>query len=419
MTAYASINFGLALLSVLTTSYMMYFYTDVVMLSPLATMWILSSVRLFDGVIDTFLGHYMDRRLRKSGGYLRYYKRWTIPVGLLSALLFVTPPFAGGAAAVWCFAVYIAWCFAYSIIEVASLPLMTSVTGEGNRVFINTAKIAACVLGALLASYLMMRWVAYFGGGSESRGFLIAGLLFAALGTVAIWIGALTFREKGAPKPNTAPFLKNIQAIFRDRSLLFLLAMYLCDQMAAVTKNQGALYFLKYVANRADILPPFLLVGVLSSLAFQPVIFLLTKRFKISRLMFWGYIISAASMLGLGAFANVPAALFTLNAVYGMASAIPANLIFVCAAERADRHGESENGATGGLISSMVGITSRIGYAVASAAFSAVLAYTAFVPNAAQTPLATGGIAGTFVVFTSVMLLLSGVFGTLAFSREI
>ena len=415
--AYSLIGFGYTFPVMTASVFLMYYYTDVLKLPIAAVTVILFAARFFDGAVDPLIGHYMDARTTKYGKYRGYLYYWAAPSCLLFVLLFVPPPVGGFPAIAWCLTIYICWSFASSVIEVALLPLMASISGKGeyDRNLINTLKVSASILAALAASYLTLGLVKALGGGSEQFGFLAAVSIFACVSAASILLGAMNIRERKRYAENAMPFFESALSVLTKKPLIFMYLAMLCEQMCGCARTQGAIYYLKYCLGRADVIPLLLLAHISGAFLAQPFILKASGHIRASRLMTAGFLAAAAvSSLIWFAGSSVPL-LLAANFMFGVFLALPANLVYVYAAKLADGLSSLNNSSFCGIVNSLLGISAKLGYAAAGAVIALALHITSYVPNAAQGGAALFGIQVCFMVLPSAAALLGAIFASMSF----
>ena len=76
----------------LTTSLLIYFYTNVVGISAAMIGTIMLFSRFFDGISDVLIGHLVDRTHSKHGKSRAWILWMMIPYGIAAILLFTVPP---------------------------------------------------------------------------------------------------------------------------------------------------------------------------------------------------------------------------------------------------------------------------------------------------------------------------------------
>ena len=420
--SYSAINFGFSLLGMTASMLLMYYYTDVLLLPASAVSVILFLARMFDGVIDPFLGHYMDKRTTKFGKYRGYVIYWAPVACIAFVLMFSAAPFTGTGKALWCLLLYLVFTLTFSFVEIASLPMLASFDTVKSRLAGNTLKISGCIAATLLAAMLAFKLVQVLGNGFEASGYARMALLFGGVALAALLLGGLGFREgdyAAAANPTATEgddtAKEAILAVLREKSILFVLLMYLCLDAASAFKMQAGIYYLKYNLERQDLTSLFLTSSIAMSLLAQPLVFYCARRVSVRCLMVHGCATSAAAMLMIGLSGSSVALLIAGNCLFGVASAFPANLIFAYMVDLFEGLGEKRGKPFGGVVNAFIGLSSRVGGSLASGLLSLILLATAYTPNKEQAGLALWGIAAGFIVLPVLLLILGSVFAALSF----
>lgn len=414
--AYASVNFGFTLLYMAAASFLMYYYTDVAAISTGAVSAILLIARLFDVAIDPFIGYYMDGRSTKYGKFKGYIYYWALPSCVLFILLFLPSPFAAQIPSIlWRLGVYLAWSFCYSMIEVSNLPLLAVIckTNE-ERHLTNTLKVTASIVAVLAVSSLALKLVSVLGGGFEARGFGATATLIGVCAFISFFYGARYIEEKSDPGRNGLAFLVTLREVLRDKRLVFLYLIVMCDQIAILTRIQSAIYYLKYYVGMPELLPLFFLSGLAGSLSAQPFVFMASKRRGILNLMISGYLLAAAAMTAISTVRFSVAGLLIFSCIFGFSTAFPTNLIFVYTAELSDSLSGKRNVSFGGIVNSLLQMASKIGFTIAGSFVAFVLHIVSYSPNVEQSALSILGIKICFLWFTTALLLLCALFAYLS-----
>ena len=81
--------------------FLLYAYTDILGLAPAVAGLIYLAAMIWDAVSDPLVAAWAERRAARTGTYAGLVALAALPVGLTYALLFVAPPGAPWAVAVW------------------------------------------------------------------------------------------------------------------------------------------------------------------------------------------------------------------------------------------------------------------------------------------------------------------------------
>ncbi|MDR0812490.1 MAG: MFS transporter [Oscillospiraceae bacterium] len=408
--AFAAPGFATSLLSTMSATFLLYFYTDVLIIPVGIASVLILTLRVFDGAIDPALSYAMDRRTTRFGKYKGYLVFCAAPVCLFFALIFTPSPFSGTRGNVIWQAVCVGlWSLFFSIAECAYLPMLATSSREKNEMKRrNAVKLVLSIVAALLVRFYALKLADIFGGGSERQGFFRLAVIIAAAALIT-FAPILFIKERAIESEKRLTLRQLGKILVKDRILLYILLFYALHQMASAVKNQSAIYYMKYYVGRVDLTPIFLVVNVISSLAMQPVIYFAAKRVRPVRLIAGGYAGAAVSMLIMGLGGRFLPLLIAGNALCGIATAFPSNLVFYHVAEVSLELSQSNKSSIYATSSSMLSLASRFGIAAGPAFVSGALWFTGYTPNASQCVASLTGIQVCFVLVSMIL------YGTAAF----
>ena len=171
--------------------YLLYFYTDVVGISPSMAGLIYGIGMLWDALTDPFMGYIAERTRTKWGVYRPYLLFGNLPLALSFILLFWVPPFEG--AMLFFFLLFTnllhRTCFTLVSVPFSSLtPRVTSDSQE--RTNLTGFRMMGAQTGTNLMALLAFPIIFWVGGENESLGFVV---LASLAGLTAMAIHAITF----------------------------------------------------------------------------------------------------------------------------------------------------------------------------------------------------------------------------------
>lgn len=420
--SYSAINFGFSTLGMAAATLLMYYYTDVLALPTLAVSFILFTVRMFDGLVDPFLGHYMDKRSTRFGKYRGYVIYWAFPACIAFTMMFSPSPFTGTGKIIWCMSIYLAFTLAFSFVEIASLPMLASFDTRESRSAGNTLKITGCIIATLGVTMFSVKLVHVLGDGSEHLGYSRMAMLLAGLALATLLAGGLNFNEGRYSADDSTEarekytVLQSIRVVLNEKSIALLLCMHLCLDAASMFKMQAGIYYLKYNIGRQDLTSLFLTSSIVVSLMTQPLVFYCSRKFGVRTLMTNGCIVSAVAMLTIGLSGTSAPLLIAGNCLYGAASAFPANLVFSYIVDLFEQLERKHGKPFGGVANAFIGLTSRVGGSLASGILSFILFAASYTPNEAQSIQTLMGISIGFIILPTVTLLLGGACASASFN---
>jgi GPH family glycoside/pentoside/hexuronide:cation symporter len=390
--------------------FLILFYTDVFLLPVGAVAVLMFTYRVIDATDDVLFAYFMNRKHYKRGKYLPYYLWLSLPFALFSALMYYTPDISDAWKFVYAFATLLAWEMADTILGTATKALLPFISRDKReRTQLNSVGIVFAVGAFLIVSSSGMNLVALLGGGDQQRGFFMTMLLFGLLSVPMSLAGYFGIKERHLTQKKKIPPRQILHCVLQNRRMLLFLGVYLFYWAGNSFKNQMTIYYVSYNMGRPDAVSSMLLAGVLASFAVQPFIPWIAKHMASGQSMsigIWGSAASAAAMLCAGQ--SMPL-LIAGNVLFGLFSAVPANLAFTVVADFVDETLARHDANLSDIFYTTLSVSGKIGMAVASGLCPLVFGWTGYRPEAAaQGAVALLGIKGLFLGGTALMLAISG-----------
>lgn len=267
--AYGAGDLGFSVSYTIMGFLFLYFLTDVVGLSPALAGTAILIGKLWDGVVDPYLGHLTDRTVSRWGRRRVYFLYGFIPYGLTFALLWVAPAGAAVAAApagaaagaaglssqallfAWAAVVFVLHTTAASAVSVPYTCLTAELTTDyDERTSLTAYRMAFSILGGLLAAAVPMEIVKAFGGGRS--GFMVMGAVFGAIIMISPLFPFFGTRERGEPQRDQFPLWTAVKTSLGNRAFQLALAVYLLTWTAMDIISAMFVYYLKYGLEMAE-----------------------------------------------------------------------------------------------------------------------------------------------------------------------
>ncbi len=231
----------------LSSSYVMYYYQDILGLSATFVGFILMIARVFDALNDPFMGILVAKTRTRWGKF----RPWLISGTVLNALvlyaLFAAPEQETGGLMVWFSVVYILWGMTYTMMDIpywSMIPAITTTPQETENLSV-IGRTCAGVGSALMAMGTMLM-VGILGGSSERLGFRRVALIVAVIFVITEVICAVSVREREDSSMKTSTVPEMFRALFRnDQALVVVLTIVLINSALYLTSNL-IIYFFKY-----------------------------------------------------------------------------------------------------------------------------------------------------------------------------
>ena len=254
--------------------YLLYFYTDVVGISPLMAGWIYALGIAWDAVTDPFMGYIAERTRTKMGSYRPYIYYGSIPLALSFVLLLWVPPYEGLFLFIFLLLVNLIHRTCFTIVSVPYSSLTARITDDSDeRTKLTTARMLFASLGTTTISFLGFPIVFLLGSGEEATGFLVLGLV-AGLTAVIILSITVKFVEE-RPFKFSKKDLPSFRNVFKSVAnnypfwIVFFAILFLISTFLMF--NNNLIYFIKYALNLHEY--QGLLLGFLNASTFIGIFF--------------------------------------------------------------------------------------------------------------------------------------------------
>ena len=237
----------------LSSSYVMYYYKDIIGLSASFVGLILMIARVFDAVNDPFMGVLVAKTRTKWGRFRPWLVSGTVLNALVLYALFKAPDLKGGAIMAFFSIIYILWGMTYTMMDIpywSMIPAITSTPSDTENLSVIGRTCAG--IGSALIIMLTMLLVTRLGGGNERIGFGRLALIVAVLFVISEIICAASIHEREDSSMSTASVGQMFRALFdNDQALAVVLAIVLINSALYITSNL-VIYFFKYDMGGAD-----------------------------------------------------------------------------------------------------------------------------------------------------------------------
>lgn len=392
MLAYASGNFGKALVFAGADITILYLLTDLMGLSAVAAGSLMLVALAGDLVFDLLAARLVIRSRRTGRGYRWMVTAAAVPCGIAFAFFYAMPALGLHQMAMLAAALLI-FRGAYAVIDVPHNALMAQITSDsrargrvsGYRLFFSTAS-------ALAVATILTPLVQQAGADKAFDRLATTGLGAGLLFILTMLLCALTSRS--GDRRSAAPCRDGIAIPLRDPMVLGMAMLALLSGFAAPAFGRMLLYVGDYVVGRPDLVPTLLLAmtagqfaGVLSWTA-------MTGRFAKSWLLAAGHGVAMAGLLAFAACLSRPEALVGCAALIGFGMASVFMLPWGLLADAVDvvewRHGRRFET---GLFAFYLVVVKASG-AGATALIGWTLGGLGYVPEAAQSGAVQAGMIG-------------------------
>ena len=268
--------------------YLLYFYTDIVGISPYAAGLIYGLGIMWDAFTDPFMGFLAERTRSKMGSYRPYIHYGSIPLALSFVLLLWVPPFEGTSLIMFLLLVNIIHRTCFTVVSVPYSSLTARITDDSDeRTILTSSRMLSAALGTFSISALGFPIILYFGGGEESLGFIYLGIVS---GLIAIFILKITVyfveeRRFKASKKELPTFLEVTRSVSKNYPFWIVFSAIIILISTYLMFNNNLIYFTKYALGLHEY--QGLILGILNGATLLAVPFWAYAALKIGKKNTW------------------------------------------------------------------------------------------------------------------------------------
>ena len=189
---------GKDMVYMLSASYVLYYFQDVLGVSAVAMGVILMAARVFDAFNDPIMGVIVAKTNTKWGKFRPWLMIGTLTNAVILFLMFAAPPKLDGPGLVAYAAVtYILWGVTYTMMDIPYWSMIPAFTKSGKeREGLTTLARSCASVGSAIVIVFTMMIVHAIGGNNELVGFKYFALIVAILFVVFITITCIAIKEK-------------------------------------------------------------------------------------------------------------------------------------------------------------------------------------------------------------------------------
>lgn len=390
--------------------YLLYFYTDVMGLNPLAISAMFVVCRVIDGCTDLLVGYCIDKTHTRWGKSRPWFLFGAIPFAVSALLAFSVPDIAPNGKLVYAYVTYIFLSFMYTVVNIPLASILPALTDDMNeRTVLATWRKFLAFLGSTIVSATALTMVDLIGKGNEVLGFRVVMGIFGVIGCLCFFLTFALVRETNLVPTTKNASLKETIASLAHNTPWKLFAVNILFQWTGYFIQSSALvyYYTYYVGSKqmSSIVATIMtMVPMVANLTVPFLAKRLGKRnlYSISAIVqFAGLVIIFASGL---MNAGILVGAFISAAGYG----IKESIYFSMQADPVD-YGEWKTGVqAAGTLSSVNGFLGKVAQAAAGGISGLLLAWGSYESGAAvQTAEAITAIKAMYLYIPMILLILS------------
>ncbi|HMV29079.1 MAG TPA: MFS transporter [Anaerolineales bacterium] len=322
-TLYGSGDWGIASISMMRSIFYAIYLTDVVGIEPrLASLGALVGI-VWDAVNDPIIGMLSDRVKSKLGRRRPFLLWFAFPFGLSFVMLWSAPNWDSQVALL----IYVTLAFMISdtlttLVAVPYYSLTPELTQNyDERTSLSSFRSVFQLLSAMVVvvSAPMIVDAVISGGGTQQQGFLTAGAVFGAIGSLPLFLIGLFIRERFAEdtqEQEELSFRETLKLAWQNVPFRYAVGIYMFNWSAVDMVSITFPFFLLYWVAQGDLLAKINILGV--DLALESAFFGVLMLVCVLFVPFWLWLSKRqnkirAYILGMAAWVVVQVLIFTIQ----------------------------------------------------------------------------------------------------------
>lgn len=240
--------------------YLIFYYTDVVGISPVAAGMILVVARIIDAVVNPVIGILADRTRTRWGRFRPYILFGAAPLALSAVATFSTPSGDESVRQTYAIASYAIFSICFATVAIPYSALLSTISSDPrDRTALGTIRAGFSFAAGFIVSSVTLPIVNWAGGGTA--GFHTAMAVFGVLGVVTLWTSFAFTREVTVPSIGETPNLCESLRALGSGPIVIFVVIFLLTNMSTMLRSAGAIYYFKYTLGNAALVSAFLSFG--------------------------------------------------------------------------------------------------------------------------------------------------------------
>jgi len=263
--AYGVGDLGTAITTNLVAFFLLPFFTDVVAISPVIAGSILFAGKVWDAINDPIIGVLTDKTRTKWGRRRPWLLFSAIPFGLSFAALWWIPfPNDQNALTIYYFVVALLFNTFFTAVNLPYSALTPELTQDyDERTSLNNFRFAFSIGGSVVSTVLHLFIVGQFPN-NPALGFLVAGILWAVVSTIPIFICFWGTQERYSSSSESIPLWQQFSTALSNIPYLYVIGIYICSWLALQATATVIPYYVRYWMrpDNPDVVISFTILGV-------------------------------------------------------------------------------------------------------------------------------------------------------------
>jgi len=396
IVGYSLVDFAMNLVFQAVLMFITFYYTDVYGLTAaeVSLMFLLS--RFWDMVNDPMMGAIAERIKPKKGKYKPYILWGAIPFALAAVLTYTVPDIGHMGKLIWAYATYNLLNMLFTFIIQPYISLTTVMTADPQeRTKLNSIRMMFAQGGGVVVALFIPILSAYFGKESQATGYQITVILLSIITALILLYSYTTVKERIESTSHLDPVrVKDIFIqLFTNKPSIILFLLFLGVYGYNTVASASGIYYMTYNAERTDLVGLFSLLNVLPSVIAVPFVPMLVRKIKKKNTVALGLFIAAVGSLALYFIPTTAvAAMMLAKGIASFGYGILMGILWSIVPDAVEYAEYNTGKRYPAIVYTTIGLGLKGSLTIGGVIPTWVLASVGYVPNAAQSAEALGGI---------------------------
>lgn len=390
------------------SSYLMFFYTDIVGLSLASIAFIMFVARIVDALTDPIMGVLIDKTNTRWGKARPYILFGAIPFGIISIVTFYVPNLDSNGKFIYALVTYVLFGIMYTVVDIPYITMLANLSNNvDDRLSFNMYKSVGSTIGGVLATGFTLTLVSFLGKTNQAMGFTYALMIYAVIAVILLSTCFKNTRERIIPIQNQISLKESFKVALQNKPWIILCIICFFSFTAGFVKTQSTLYYAKYYIGSEEIATILLTVPTIISIPIAFIVPTLVRKYKKRNCMIIGLLLQI-----IGLFAaylvktNIPLVIIA-SILSAVGSTIHCAVCFVAVPDTID-YAEWKTGIRPqGLLNSLVGFVIKLGMAAAGVLCAQILSMGGYVAGEIQSESAIFAIIANYIWIPIIISVLS------------
>ena len=253
LTGKEKLSYGLGavgkdMVYMLSASFVLYYYQDILGVSALVMGIILLATRVFDAFNDPIMGVVVAKTKTRWGKFRPWLLIGTVTNAVILYALFAAPPsLSGTGLIVYASVIYVLWSVTYTMMDIPFWSMIPAFTEGGKeRESLATLGRTCAGMGAAIITVITVQCVQMLGNGDERVGFQWFSLIIAVVFVICTLFTCINIKEKSTVDVDSPSIGQMFRALVQnDQTMAIVIAIVLINSSIYITSNL-VIYFFKY-----------------------------------------------------------------------------------------------------------------------------------------------------------------------------